>query len=412
VCNRIFERQLCVLVLACATAACVGDRITTADSGVSGLDASMGGAPSPAPVAGNPPSQPPATPRVVSPEPAPSGAAGSSPRVDVIDPADDAGAPVIDAGPVDSPAVTEQPSCTPNAFVSNSFANSVSIIDTNTNKLVVTVPVGTAPVNPTFSLDGKSVYVANSQAGTLSVIDVATNKVTATIPAGGPMPSGLAFLPDGKRLLVTLLGETVTTAGNVVIITLATGEISPPIPVGAQPERLALTPDGQRAYVSHLGDGKMSVIDIATAKVIETITVGDLPFNPLVVPDGSRLYVGTLLSNLINVIDTKTNMIVSKIMTDSPNGMAFSRDYKSLYVTNVFSATVSEVSLETNMVVRTAPAGDTPGFIDVTEDSKKAFFVHPAGTTVDVLDTATLKVIDSITTDMGPTVVAICHKRD
>jgi YVTN family beta-propeller protein len=121
--------------------------------------------------------------------------------------------------------------------------------------------------------------------------------------------------------------------------------------------------------------------------------------------------VGTLLSNLVNVIDTKTNMIVTTISTDSPNGMAFSRDYKLLYVTNVFSGTVTEISLETHMVVRTAPAGDTPGFIDVTEDNKKAFFVHPGGTTVDVLDTATLKIIDTITTDTGPTVVAICHKR-
>jgi YVTN family beta-propeller protein len=368
----------------------------------------MSGAPSAAPAPANPPSQPPATPQVVSPAPAISGSAGSSAAIDL---ADDAGVPPADAGAVDTPTLSEQPSCTPNAFVSNSFADSVSVIDTNTNKLVITIPVGTAPVNPTFTTDGKQVYVANSQAGTLSVIDVATNKVTATIPAGGPMPSGLAFLPDGKRLLITLLGETVQTPGNVVVMTLATGEFSAPIPVGAQPERLALSPDGQRAYVDHLGDGKLSVIDVATAKVIETIPVGDLPFNPLIIPDGSRLYVGTLLSNLVNVIDTKTNMIVTKISTDSPNGMAFSRDYKLLYVTNVFSGTVTEISVATDMVLRTAPAGDTPGFIDVTEDNKKALFVHPGGTTVDVLDTQTLKIIDTITTDMGPTVVAICHKR-
>jgi len=80
--------------------------------------------------------------------------------------------------------------CTGKAYVTNSYADTVSVVDTTTDKVIATIPVDKAPVNPTFTPDGKQVYVANSQAGTLSVIDVKIDAVTATIQAGGPKPSG------------------------------------------------------------------------------------------------------------------------------------------------------------------------------------------------------------------------------
>jgi DNA-binding beta-propeller fold protein YncE len=119
--------------------------------------------------------------------------------------------------------------------------------------------------------------------------------------------------------------------------------------------------------------------------------------------------VGTILSNTINVIDTKTNKIVNTIASDSPNGMAFSADFRSLFVTNVFAGTVQEISLETRMVVKTEAAGDIPGYLVLTQDGKRGYFVRPAGNTVDVLDTTTLKIIDTITVDTGPNVVTTCR---
>ena len=70
------------------------------------------------------------------------------------------------------------------------------------------------------------------------------------------------------------------------MINLESGEMSPLIPVQAQPERIALTPDGKRAYVVNLGSGSVSVIDIDLAKIIATVAVGKLPFNVLVSRDG------------------------------------------------------------------------------------------------------------------------------
>ncbi len=45
-------------------------------------------------------------------------------------------------------------------------------------------------------------YITNSQSSTVSVIDTATNTVTATVPVG-TYPSGVAVNPAGTRVYVT-----------------------------------------------------------------------------------------------------------------------------------------------------------------------------------------------------------------
>jgi YVTN family beta-propeller protein len=81
--------------------------------------------------------------------------------------------------------------------------NSVAVIDTATNRVVATVPVGSGPWEPAVTPDGKHVYVTNFGTGNdpaiasnVSVIDTATNTVVATVPVGNE-PFGVAITPDG-----------------------------------------------------------------------------------------------------------------------------------------------------------------------------------------------------------------------
>ena len=64
--------------------------------------------------------------------------------------------------------------------------NNVSVIDTASNTVVATVPVGTNLQGVAVTPDGKHVYVTNANSlGTVSVIDTATNTVEATTLAVG-----------------------------------------------------------------------------------------------------------------------------------------------------------------------------------------------------------------------------------
>src|SRR5262244_2845507 len=57
----------------------------------------------------------------------------------------------------------------PFAYVTNSASNTVSVIDTATNTVVATVPVGSVPLGVAITPDGTRAYVANPGSGTVSV---------------------------------------------------------------------------------------------------------------------------------------------------------------------------------------------------------------------------------------------------
>ena len=66
------------------------------------------------------------------------------------------------------------------AYIANLNSNTVSVIDTENNNLIATVPVGIGPLGVAASPDGTRIYVTNSnygRRGAVSVIDTATNIV-------------------------------------------------------------------------------------------------------------------------------------------------------------------------------------------------------------------------------------------
>jgi YVTN family beta-propeller protein len=80
------------------------------------------------------------------------------------------------------------------AYVANVEDNTVSVIDTATNTVVVTIPGIGTPRGVAITPDGTRAYVTNLHNNTVSVIDTATNTVMTTISVG-LLPSGLAITP-------------------------------------------------------------------------------------------------------------------------------------------------------------------------------------------------------------------------
>ena len=177
--------------------------------------------------------------------------------------------------------------CGYNAYVANSFSNTLAVVDISRHRRLDDIKTGNAPVNPTFNRDWTKLYVSNSGAGTLTIVDTKTSQVVDTIPAGGAHPSGLRFLPDGKLLVISFIGDKTSDPGSLGVMDLATGKLVKTIPVQAQSERFDITPDGKRAYVANLVGQTISVVDLEKAEVIATIPSPErLPFNVLVSPKG------------------------------------------------------------------------------------------------------------------------------
>ena len=70
----------------------------------------------------------------------------------------------------------------------------ISVIETATNKVTTTIPVGMHPSGVAITSDGTKVYVVNYDSNNVSVIDTATNNVIATVDIGYH-PVGVAVGP-------------------------------------------------------------------------------------------------------------------------------------------------------------------------------------------------------------------------
>ncbi|MFN2643545.1 MAG: hypothetical protein ABR570_01010, partial [Burkholderiales bacterium] len=77
-------------------------------------------------------------------------------------------------------------------YVSNGRDATVSIIESRTNEVLATVPVGRRPWNMALTGDGAKLYVANGRSNSVSVIDTRQLKSVAEIPVG-ELPWGVAI---------------------------------------------------------------------------------------------------------------------------------------------------------------------------------------------------------------------------
>jgi YVTN family beta-propeller protein len=111
------------------------------------------------------------------------------------------------------------------------------------------------------------------------VIDTVTNSVVATIPIGS-RSVGIAISPNGAFAYAANLN-----ADSVSVINTTTNTVVATVPVGNHPSKIAFTPNGAFAYVTNNGTNDVSVIDTSTHTVVATVTVGAGPFGIAITPD-------------------------------------------------------------------------------------------------------------------------------
>ncbi len=128
------------------------------------------------------------------------------------------------------------------AYVSVGGLNEVKVFRTDDFTQVATVPVGKLPHGVWPSGDGKRIYVGLENADALAAIDTASNKLVATIPIG-QAPQAIAFVPNAVPSGDGLAGlQPLGVAGNSTHLTLrAVGSASAK---GAAPTSVTLFDQG------------------------------------------------------------------------------------------------------------------------------------------------------------------------
>jgi len=289
-------------------------------------------------------------------------------------------------------------SASPFAYITNAQSNSVSVIDTATNKVTATIPVGSNPIGVAINQNGTKVYVGNALSNDISVIDTATNNIIATVRVGNS-PQGVAVSPNGKKVYVT------NRYSNNVSVIDTTNTVVSTVNTGKNPEGVAVSPDGKKIYVTNYGDNTVSIIDTVTKAIITTVSVGRGPKDIAVTPDGNRVYVVNSDSGSITIIDTATNSVTNTVKVGgTPFGVTVNPDGKKVYVTNnaEYFSTVSVIDTATNKITATIPVGPDPVGIAVTPDGKKVYVAINLYNTVSVIDTATNAVTATMLVGNSP----------
>lgn len=182
-------------------------------------------------------------------------------------------------------------------YVVNENSDSVGVIDPDQGTVIAAIPVGDLPAGIAVHPDGTRVYVANNWGKSVSVIDTRSLGVTATIstaPPGQPYagyPRGVAVTRGGARVLVVnenpsslavIDTKTNTKLGHVSLGGSASSQ---------HPSWIALTPDGETAYITNLFSNTVSVVDVKGLTLKSTLTVGTNPTHLAVLPDASEVWV-------------------------------------------------------------------------------------------------------------------------
>jgi YVTN family beta-propeller protein/autotransporter-associated beta strand protein len=273
------------------------------------------------------------------------------------------------------------------AFVPSFLDNTVTVVDTTGHSVVGTtvVPVNAA-VSASASPDGRRVYITDDGGNSLIVLDVATRAVI-----GPPIPVGAGtwaatFSKDGRTAYVSSQGDN-----RVTVIDVASSTVSgPPIvlPVSSAPRKIALTPDGLRAYVSS-NDG-VYPIDLTTRTVGAVIPVGGMAGTIAITSDGQTAFVTVLGVSHVRLIDLATNTVLpGPIATGlNPMGLTFTPDEQFAYVANGASNTVSVIDVASRTVVKTVNVGPIPLGIAFTPDGRYAYVPSRGGTSVTVIEVA------------------------
>lgn len=275
----------------------------------------------------------------------------------------------------------------PMAYVGNFKDNTVSVIDTDSDSVVATIPVAAGPHGMGVTPDGRWLYVSSDGSSLLNLIDTTTNRITRTIEVG-KAPHGVALTPDGQLLLVAVNGDDrlafIDTAKQTVVATVSV----------AKPHTISIRPDGKVAYVASQAPDHFAlvVVDLVNRTVLRTIALDKTPRDLEFGHDGKSLYFTEAGVNAVEVLDPSSDKVVAEIPTGvSPHYVNFFRGTKLGMTVVQGPGELLLFDPLTNLPVRTVAVGKQPHWLAVSGDGKTAYVTDEGSNDVTVVDVASGK---------------------
>ncbi len=251
-------------------------------------------------------------------------------------------------------------------------ALALSLIDTATDTIIRTIPMGNTPEtfagatmrHPYWSRDDKYVYAQDDVNNALVKIDAAAFRVVATWPLPGPNHY-LHPTRDGRYLYA--LNERTKAGMSITVIDAATDRLIKEIPVSLGPGEPAnghhgeFDADGRFFYFCNMGGRTVAVIDTVKMEVVKALQAGAGAGHPKLAKDGKHLFVVVHKDNVVTVIDTARQEVVRHIPVGTGKEAAhtgyFTPDGRYFYMVNAEDNVINKIDVARMEVVSRIPVG-------------------------------------------------------
>ena len=295
-------------------------------------------------------------------------------------------------------------------YAANQTSNTVSVIDPSTNQLLGVIRLGDpvpGALSPLYrgqllvhglgySPEGKTLAVVSIASNSVTLIDTATNKVKKVIYVGRS-PHEPFFTPDGRELWVVVRGEDYISVIDPVQmqevrrITLANG-----------PGMTMFGPDGKYAFVCSSFTPELAVIDVASHQIVKRVPQAS-PFCPniAVSPENDEVWITLKDVGKVQVYSAKPPFEQKALLDTGPitNHVNFvnNRNGKFAYVT---IGGLGEMKVfrrgPTPELAATIPVGDLPHGIWPSGDGSRVYVALENGVQAAVIDTLANQVIANV----------------
>ncbi len=298
-------------------------------------------------------------------------------------------------------------------YTADQTSNTVSVIDPKTDTVLGTIPLGAQRLGATlgpqylqqvdvhglgFSRDGRYLDVVSVTTNSVTVISTATNGVVSQTSVGRASHEGF-FTPDGKQVWVAARG-----LAEVDIVDALHGGLVDRIATGPNPSKVVFSPDGRFAYVNHIASPTIDVIRVASRRVVARIGgLADVfSSDEALSPDGRELWAAHKKVGKVSVIDVARRKVIAVLDTgpgtNHPNFVTTSTAAYAYVTVGGLNQTLvyRRNGAASTLVARIPSSGSEPHGIWPSPDNTRVYVVNERSDTVDVIDTATTKVIDTL----------------
>jgi YVTN family beta-propeller protein len=174
--------------------------------------------------------------------------------------------------------------------------SNVVVFDARTRQIVTRIPVEINPYQTVLTPDGKRLFVSNWASQSVSVIDTDSNKVIRTLRVG-MNPNDMKLAVDGRLFVACSNDNTVhviDTRSLQVIEKLST-TLTPFAPEGSTPDALAIDNQRKLLYIANADNNSIAVVHIENrshSTVVGFIPTGWYPSALTLADHGRTLFIG------------------------------------------------------------------------------------------------------------------------